>query len=205
MSFSNKGSVLVYNQFLRSRRLSILVASIGENDKAARAEMATEPAITMLNSLNKRPVIPCINTMGRKTAIRVMVVETTAKKISLDPFDAGLVGWHASFNAHINVFGHHYGIVHHQPNGKHNSEHREHVNGKAGQEHNKKGTYQRNGNHHHRYQGYSPIAQEKEDNKHHKGEGNKNSVPDFVDRSTYKARIVEGNVYTYVFGQVFLS
>jgi len=62
-----------------------LVANIGVNVRATNEEIATEPAITILNSLNKRPVIPSINTIGKNTEIRVIVVDTTAKKISFDP------------------------------------------------------------------------------------------------------------------------
>ena len=61
------------------------MASIGVKVRAAKAEIATAPAITMLNSLNKRPVIPSMKTIGRKTEISVMVVEITAKKISREP------------------------------------------------------------------------------------------------------------------------
>ena len=82
---SKKGSVRVYIQFLCSRLLRILVASMGVKVSATIEDMPTDPAITILNSLNKRPVIPSMNTIGRKTAISVMVVEITAKKISLEP------------------------------------------------------------------------------------------------------------------------
>ena len=65
------------------------VLTIGTNAfadvNAAKEEMMTEPVTTILNSRNKRPVVPSINTIGKNTATKVMVVEITAKKISLEP------------------------------------------------------------------------------------------------------------------------
>ena len=58
---------------------------MGVNVRAAKEEMMTEPATTKLNSRNRRPLVPSINTMGRNTATSVMVVEITAKKISFAP------------------------------------------------------------------------------------------------------------------------
>ena len=52
---------------------------------AANEEMITEPEITILNSRKSRPVIPSIKTIGKNTATNVIVVEITAKKISLAP------------------------------------------------------------------------------------------------------------------------
>ena len=65
--------------------MSNFVASIGVKVSAANEEIMTEPEITILNSRNKRPVIPCMKTIGKNTATSVMVVEITAKKISLAP------------------------------------------------------------------------------------------------------------------------
>ena len=39
----------------------------------------------MLNSRNRRPVVPSMNTIGKNTATKVIVVDTTAKNISLAP------------------------------------------------------------------------------------------------------------------------
>ena len=44
-----------------------------------------EPEMTKLNSRKRRPVVPSMKTMGKNTATSVMVVEMTAKKISLAP------------------------------------------------------------------------------------------------------------------------
>ena len=62
-----------------------MVASIGVMVSAAKVEMTTAPEITMLNSRNRRPVMPSMKTIGKKTAISVIEVEITAKKISLAP------------------------------------------------------------------------------------------------------------------------
>ena len=82
---SKNGSVFVYNQPLFSRFLSSLVANIGVKVKATKEDIVTEPAITILNSLNKRPVMPSIKTIGRNTDTSVTVVDTTAKNISFAP------------------------------------------------------------------------------------------------------------------------
>ena len=58
---------------------------MGVKVNAAKEEIITDPDTTMLNSRNNRPVVPSINTMGKNTATKVMVVEITAKKISFDP------------------------------------------------------------------------------------------------------------------------
>ena len=59
---------------------------------AANDEIITEPATTKLNSRNRRPLVPSMNTIGRNTATRVMVVDITAKKISLEPSMPALNG-----------------------------------------------------------------------------------------------------------------
>ena len=58
---------------------------MGVNVRAANEEIITEPATTKLNSRNRRPVVPSMNTMGKNTATKVTVVEITAKKISFAP------------------------------------------------------------------------------------------------------------------------
>ena len=62
-----------------------MVASIGVIVSAAKVEMTTAPEITMLNSRNRRPVMPSMKTIGKKTAMSVTEVESTAKKISFAP------------------------------------------------------------------------------------------------------------------------
>ena len=56
-------------------------------------EIATAPAMTILNSLNSLPVIPSMNTIGKKTAISVIVVAIMAKKISFEPSMPALIGF----------------------------------------------------------------------------------------------------------------
>ena len=58
---------------------------MGVTVNAAKADMSTLPDTTKLNSRKSRPVVPSMNTMGKNTATSVMVVEMTAKKISLEP------------------------------------------------------------------------------------------------------------------------
>ena len=61
------------------------MAIIGVKVSAANDEITTEPATTKLNSRNRRPLVPSMNTIGRNTASSVMVVDMTAKKISFEP------------------------------------------------------------------------------------------------------------------------
>ncbi len=58
---------------------------MGVKESATKEDIATAPAITILNSLNSLPVIPSRNTMGINTETSVMVVEIMAKNISFDP------------------------------------------------------------------------------------------------------------------------
>jgi hypothetical protein len=53
--------------------------SMGVSVSDTKADMATAPAITKLNSRNNLPVVPCIKTMGKNTAINAIVVESMAK------------------------------------------------------------------------------------------------------------------------------
>ena len=62
-----------------------LLLIIGVRVRETNAEISTDPAITMPNSRNNLPVNPCKKMMGKKTAASVIVVDSTAKKISLDP------------------------------------------------------------------------------------------------------------------------
>jgi hypothetical protein len=79
------GSVLRNSQpcarCCRSRR----VVSIGVSVNATSAEMITAPAIVTPNSRNSRPDMPPMNSSGKNTIARVMVVEMTAMKISRVP------------------------------------------------------------------------------------------------------------------------
>ena len=59
---------------------------MGVSVSATKDEIATAPAITILNSRKSLPVIPSKNTMGKKTATKVIDVAIIAKNISFDPF-----------------------------------------------------------------------------------------------------------------------
>ncbi len=92
--------------------MSNFVASIGVKVNAANEEIITEPEITILNSRNSRPVIPSIKTIGKNTATSVIVVEITAKKISLAP---SIPASSNSFlNTDVDIFRHNDGIIYHQ-------------------------------------------------------------------------------------------
>ena len=62
----------------------ILVASMGGNVKATKAEITTEPPRTTPNSLNNRPVSPCRKTSGMKTATSATVSGTVTVGINND-------------------------------------------------------------------------------------------------------------------------
>ena len=66
-------------------RVSNLVEIIGVKVSATNEEIMTAPVITILNSRNNRPVVPCKKTIGKNTATKAIVVAITAKKISFDP------------------------------------------------------------------------------------------------------------------------
>ena len=66
---------------------------MGVKVSAAKEDIITEPATTKLNSRNRRPLVPSMNTMGRNTATSVTVVEMTAKKISFEPSMPALKGF----------------------------------------------------------------------------------------------------------------
>ncbi len=73
---------------LRTRELII-----GVSDRDTKVERRIDPATTIANSLNKRPVSPCKKKMGRNTQIRLTDVEMTAKKTSLLPLKAACTGF----------------------------------------------------------------------------------------------------------------
>ena len=52
---------------------------MGVNVNETKADIITDPATTIPNSRNNRPVIPCKNITGKNTATNVTVVEITAK------------------------------------------------------------------------------------------------------------------------------
>src|SRR5690606_6509030 len=60
--------------------------------KDTKAEIKTAAPITTPNSLNRRPTKPSKNITGKNTAAKVIEIEITAKKISLEPFIAASIG-----------------------------------------------------------------------------------------------------------------
>ena len=67
--------------------------SIGVSVRATNAEIITEPAITIPNSLKSLPVIPERKITGRKTEASATVVDIIAKNISADPLFAASAGY----------------------------------------------------------------------------------------------------------------
>ena len=65
---------------------------MGVSVSDTKAEISTEPATTMPNSRNSRPVMPVRNTTGRNTAASTTVVLTTATRISSVPLMAAVLG-----------------------------------------------------------------------------------------------------------------
>ena len=55
-------------------RVSNLVEIIGVKVRATNEEIMTAPVITILNSRNTRPVVPCKKTIGKNTATKAIVV-----------------------------------------------------------------------------------------------------------------------------------
>ena len=73
-------------------RVNSFVEIIGVNVNATKEETTTAPAITTLNSRNKRPVVPSKKTIGKNTATNTTVVAITAKNISFDPLNPACNG-----------------------------------------------------------------------------------------------------------------
>ena len=95
---------------------------MGDKVNATKADINTEPATTMANSLNNFPVIPPKKRMGRKTAASVTVVEITAKYISPEAFARGFQRRHSFLYLAVNIFQHHNGIIYHQANGQYQTQ-----------------------------------------------------------------------------------
>ncbi len=71
---------------------SSLLHIIGVKVSATKPETITAPASVSANSTNSRPVRPGVNASGANTAASVSVIATTAKPISLTPFNAAWNG-----------------------------------------------------------------------------------------------------------------
>ena len=103
--------------------------------------MATESVTA--NSRKSLPTMPPISRMGMKTAISEVLIESTVKPISREPFMAASKGFMPIFEIAGDVLDHHDGVVDHKAGGDGERHQREVVDGVAEQVHHAEGAHQR--------------------------------------------------------------
>ena len=118
---------------------------------------------------------------------------------------ARLLRLHPLLDTDIDILRHHDRIVHHQSDRKHHSQHRQHIDGEAGDIHHEERPHQRNRDYHHRDHRHTPVAQEQEDDQHHEQESHINSLFHLLDRGTDKAGVIVDHFDRNILRQVFLQ
>ena len=98
---------------------------------ALKAEISTEIAMVTANCWYSRPVMPGMNTVGMKTAARMMAMATTGPETSSHGLQGRVARRHALFDVMLHRLHHHDGVIHHQADGQHQPEQRKRVDGKA--------------------------------------------------------------------------
>ena len=109
----------------------------------------------------------------------------------LGALDAGVAGRHAAFDADVDVFGHHDGVVDDQSHREHHGQHRQHVDRESRGIHHEERADQRHGDHDAGDQRHAPVAQEEEDDDDDQDESLVDGGPHLVDRGADEARVVE--------------
>ena len=122
----------------------------------------------------------------------------------LGPFDAGVEGRHAPFDANVDVFGHHDGVVDDQSHREHHGQHRQHVDRESRGIHHEERADQRHGDHDAGDQRHAPVAQEEEDDDDDQDESLVDGGPHLVDRGADEARVVESVGGDHVVREVLL-
>src|SRR6218665_1244952 len=103
---------------------------IGDRLSATKPDTTTAPASASANSANSRPVRPGVKASGAYTATSVRAMATMAKPIARAPEGGGT--WIAPLlDVPVDVLQHHDGVIDHQPDGQHQGQQRERVDGKA--------------------------------------------------------------------------
>ena len=119
----------------RCVRLENLAHIIGVVVSETTMEMATATLRVTANSRKRRPTMPPISRMGMNTAISDVLIDSTVKPISCEPFSAASSGRHPLLEVAGDVFDHHDGIVHDETGGDRQRHQREVIHRVAQQIH----------------------------------------------------------------------
>ena len=106
------------------------------------------------------------------------------------------------FDTPIDVFEHHDGIVHHQPDRQHHGQQRDQIEGKTQHRQSEHGAQKRDGNAHHGDQRRSQGAEEQQYHQRHQRRGHGHSPVDAVDAGADKRRRVPGGGNTQASGEI---
>ena len=101
-----------------------------------------------------------------------------------------------------NILQHHNRIVHHQPDGQHQSQQREGIDGKTCQCHQGKGTHQTDGNRDDGNQRCTQGTQKNEDHQRHQNHGLNDGFVNVFDRAIDENRVVVGDVNQHARGEI---
>ena len=120
-----------------------MAARAGLRVSALNAEMITDTAMVTANCWYIRPVIPGMNAVGTKTATRIRAMATTGPRHFLHGLQGGLARRQPLLDVVLDGLHDHDGVVHHQPDGQHQPEQRQRVDGEAQQREHRERPHQR--------------------------------------------------------------
>ena len=146
-----------------------------------------------------------MNTVGRKTADRMMAMATTGPETSSIAFKRRVFRRHSFLDVMFHRFDHDDGIVHHQPDGEHQAKERQRVDGKAQQRENGERANQRHRNRQQRDQRRPPALQEDEDHQHHQRQRFPERLADLTDSLGDRLGGVDGDLVIQVRRETALS
>ncbi len=132
------------------------------------------------NSLNRRPMMPPMNSTGMNTAPSETVMEMMVNPISRDPRKRGLERRLALLHVPDNVFQHHDGVVHHEPDAQDQRHHGDVVQAVVQQVHHGERAQDRERQRHAGDQRGRGIAQEQENHRDHQAQRDRHGELDVV-------------------------
>ena len=168
--------------------------SIGVSVRATTPEKKIEAASVMPNSRKSLPVLPVMKASGTNTAIRVAVVAITAKPISRAPSKEASSGGWPFLDAPVHVLDLDDGVVHHDADGEHDGEQRQHVDRCAEEGHHHEGRRDGDRDRHHGHDGGAPVAQEDQDDEDHQRHAFHEGVQHAVDGGADELALVIGDL-----------
>ncbi len=144
--------------------MSSLDAIIGEMVSATSIEKAMAAAMAIANSVNRRPIWPCMNVIGTNTA---MSTKRGGDDGEADLARAAVGGDERRFafflDPAVDVFQHDDGVIDHKTDGHDEGEQRQHVDRQAERIEHREGRDQRDRHGHGGDQGRLDRAEEHED------------------------------------------